>query len=483
MAYTPIYTPKNFTDWGPPDLDASNLNDIEAALVSLGNGLQTAAADTDANTAAITTINGEISDLNDLIDEILPDDSASGNPAVITDAFAGECKSLILTLEPIQSGSGTPSPANPRPITGRTQSTATRSGKNFYSKTPFFVRSGCTQSNYGVAKSDVTFTAASGFFGNSSQGTLSDQNPDKMVTVEAGKEYTVSLHLLSSAPAGLELKCYIQFFDKFGKNATSWQISTGASYTFTVPAGKSKVAFNCIFSNATVNTTVTIGFQIEAGDTATDWEAYNGESITRTYGQTVYGGSDDVMGEGATSTKKLNEINGGFSAAASGAFYKDGITDISDIPSLCNIYPIGAEVNSAGGANDYPKTLCWQKNGLQSLRLCVYDSDFADVAAFNAALTQTPMQVIFDLATPTSIPLTAQNITLLHGDNVITTDADNVEVDYKADIALYIAKQLGGNLGNRGAKSAPAEEPAADTKEEEKNDDKIIEPVTKEAKK
>ena len=56
MAYTPIYTPKNFTDWGPPDLDASNLNDIEAALVSLGNGLQTVAADTDTNTADIQTL-------------------------------------------------------------------------------------------------------------------------------------------------------------------------------------------------------------------------------------------------------------------------------------------------------------------------------------------------------------------------------------------------------------------------------------------
>jgi hypothetical protein len=63
MAYTPIYTPKNFTDWGPPDLDASNLNDIEAALVSLGNGLQTAAADTDANTAAITTPHDQLSPL------------------------------------------------------------------------------------------------------------------------------------------------------------------------------------------------------------------------------------------------------------------------------------------------------------------------------------------------------------------------------------------------------------------------------------
>ena len=44
--------------------------------------------------------------------EALPTDTESGNPAVITDAFGGACKSLKLTLEPVQSGSGTPSCLN-----------------------------------------------------------------------------------------------------------------------------------------------------------------------------------------------------------------------------------------------------------------------------------------------------------------------------------------------------------------------------------
>lgn len=473
MAYTPIFSELIFANGTAPALNATNMNAISHTVAHIESGLQTVAAQVDTNTAAITTINGEISDLNNLIDEILPDDSESGNPAVITDAFAGECKSLVLTLEPIQSGSGTPSPANPRPITGRTQSTATRSGKNFYSKTPFFVRSGCTQSNYSVAKSDVTFTAASGFFGNSGQGTFSDQNPDKMVTVEAGKEYSVSLHLLSSAPAGLELKCYIQFFDMFGKNATSWQTSTGSSYTFTVPAGKSKVAFNCMFSNATINTTVTIGFQIEAGNTATDWEAYNGESITRAYGQIIYGGSDDVTGEGAISEwvgvdsslwTQFNANNGYKAYRADGL----SLANTVDPGNICNMVN---EYGSFSSGN-------MNKNIIQPP-----NSSGTAYMALDENVDVTTVQYFYKAATPTSIPLTSQNLTLLKGDNVITTDADNVEVDYKADIALYIAKQLGGNMGNRGAKSAPAEESADDKKEEEKTDDEIIEPVTKEAKK
>ena len=470
MAYTPSYIRKNFVNNAPPATNATNLNAIEDALVSLENGLQTAAADTDTNTADIATINGEISDINDLLEEMLPVDSASGNPAVITDAFGGAAKSLKLTLEPIQTGSGTPSPANPHSITGRTQSTVTRSGKNFYSKTPFLVRSGCTQSNYSVAKSDVTFTAASGFFGNSGQGTFSDQNPDRMVTVEAGKEYSVSLHLLSSAPAGLELKCYIQFFDMFGKNATSWQTSTGSSYTFTVPAGKSKVAFNCMFSNATTNTTATIGFQIEAGNTATDWEAYDGESITVQLGQTVCDGALDVTSGLLTITHALKTYTG--ASAENWTMSDNGkrcwieVNDIKEnldpsyLPSIfCN------EFETVTASETYAGT---QGISIAANRIHVSDGTGTMTAAtFKTFLSSNNMVVVYPLATPATVQLTPEEVTLLKGDNVITTDADNVDVEYSADIKLYIDKMLGtSSADTRSAKSSGTSEEETKTVEE-----------------
>lgn len=477
MAYTPIYTPVNFVDWAPPDIDAENLNAIEDALVSLGNGLQTAAADTDTNTADIAAIDLEIAAISNLIEEMLPVDSVSGNPAVITDAFGGAAKSLKLTLEPIQSGSGTPSPANPRPIIGRTQNTATRSGKNFYSKTPLFVRSGCTQSNYSVAKSDVTFTAASGFFGNSGQGTLSDQNPDKMVTVEAGKEYSVSLHLLSSAPAGLELKCYIQFFDMFGKNATSWQTSTGSSYTFTVPAGKSKVAFNCMFSNATIGTTVTIGFQIEGGDTATDWEAYNGESITEAYGQTLYGASVDVTAGDAKNKWGYIEFDGSndenwtkFESGSASAFamiisVPNGETNTVDNSNIKCDKLASISTSATWGSFDL-----WVSLYVSSIVIGV--QSVTTVSDLRTWLSNNPLHIVYKYATPADIPLTSQNLALLKGDNVIATDADNVDVEYSADIKLYINKMLGTSSSDtRSAKSSGASEEETKTIEE-----KTIEP-------
>ena len=62
--------------------------------------------------------NGTVPDL----DLVLPTDTASGDIASITDGQSVvPVKSLKVTLEPIQSGSGTPSPDNVRPISGHTE--------------------------------------------------------------------------------------------------------------------------------------------------------------------------------------------------------------------------------------------------------------------------------------------------------------------------------------------------------------------------
>ena len=47
--------------------------------------------------------------------------SVSGNPIILTDGSARKAEGLVVTFEPKQSGSGTPSPENVRPITGYTE--------------------------------------------------------------------------------------------------------------------------------------------------------------------------------------------------------------------------------------------------------------------------------------------------------------------------------------------------------------------------
>ena len=54
--------------------------------------------------------------------------TVSGNPVVITDADGQNAEDVTVHIEPIQSGSGTPSPTNIRPISGMTDINITRLG-------------------------------------------------------------------------------------------------------------------------------------------------------------------------------------------------------------------------------------------------------------------------------------------------------------------------------------------------------------------
>ena len=59
-----------------------------------------------------------------LLNDLLPEATATGNPIAITNASGLNAKSLKVELEPIQDTSGgEPSPTNPCPISGRTQTT------------------------------------------------------------------------------------------------------------------------------------------------------------------------------------------------------------------------------------------------------------------------------------------------------------------------------------------------------------------------
>ena len=474
MAYTPIYTPKNFSDWGPPDLDASNLNDIEAALVSLGNGLQTAAADTDTNTAAITTINGEISDLNNLIDEILPDDSESGNPAVITDAFGGACKSLKLTLEPIQSGSGTPSPQNVRTISGRTQANVNATGRNLYIGSPSF--DGYSNLSNWTLQTET-------YNGHEVYKNVGGWNGlNKTIFLKAGT-YTFSC-MVKGSQANTPLYIFnasntILLSTTVG---TSWQKVSAVLNQGT----DSNVTLRVETSGATPSLYVS-EYMLEMGSEATPYQEW-GESVTIQLGQTVYGGVLDVTSGVLTITHTLidlGDLTWGKSSSGN-RFYTNLSTPYKWADNLvmyCSAYNFDGVGNSNRGYYGADKTFryYWLGSGSPSYELYVANEDYSSAEAF--AISVVGYKLCYELATPTTVQLTPEEVTLLKGDNVITTDADNVDVEYKADITLYIAKQLGGNLGNRGAKSAPAEEPADDSKEEEKTDDEIIEPVTKEAKK
>ena len=67
--------------------------------------------------------------LEDKVDRIIS--SATDRVALIADSAEADAVSVIAHIEPVQEGTGDPSPENIRPITGFTGLTVKRIGKNF----------------------------------------------------------------------------------------------------------------------------------------------------------------------------------------------------------------------------------------------------------------------------------------------------------------------------------------------------------------
>lgn len=86
-----------------------------------------------ALTKRANIVQGKFSALDARLDAIEAlEKTASGNPISLTGVAAAYAMSNIMTIEPIQSGSGDPSPTNVRPISGISEAVATRCGFNIW---------------------------------------------------------------------------------------------------------------------------------------------------------------------------------------------------------------------------------------------------------------------------------------------------------------------------------------------------------------
>lgn len=441
MPYTPK-TWENKPSTASP-INATNLNHMEGGIKTNDNNIIGAQNAILTLQGEMLQAQGDISALETLVDSIFPVDTESGNPTVITDAFGGACKSLKLTLEPVQSGSGTPSPQNVRTISGRTQSIIRRTRINLIEDT---ITGNIDGSGYVISQSfDL-----------------------KLAKVYAGMTYTFSIN---GTAATMDVCAFFTNKPEIGDRSYDNSRILNSSATFVAPID------GYIAIRTSQNTEKA---QVESGTTASayvPYEPFVEEFITRTYGTTIYGGSDDVTGDGATNTRGIavaNDFPSSWYGTSAGGLYW-GTLSVANIDITKTAISSMLPYKTSETAWNSP-TPCFTMNDA-GIKIYVTESTVADFKANYADL-----QICYTLATPTSIPLTAQNITLLHGDNVLTTDADSIEASYSADIALYIDKKIAeGSQNNRNlSKGGSGDE---EVKEEEKKEEieiKEAEPLTKE---
>ena len=195
---------------------------------------------------------------------------------------------------------------------------------------------------------------------------------------------------------------------------------------------------NATFNNVTFAPMI---YQTDYPDST--YAPYTGQTITFTFGQTVYGGTIDFDTGVLTVDHMCKTFDGteNISKISSGAnlFYRF-VSDVN-FPSVsnnkyaCSHFENAEVITSTTVLGCYAYYSSSQQESYIQFRVNI--DGVTDATTFKTWLqgqynNGTPVQVFSKLRTPTTIQLTPQEINLLKGINNIWTDGDTIELTYKA---------------------------------------------------
>lgn len=360
-------------------------------------------------------------DIRDLSEELYDNkvdaitSSASGEIVVIEDGADNmPIKSMTINLEPVQSGSGDPSPSNVRPITGWTGVDVTRAGKNLFKPT-------ATGGSYG---SSVTWSV-------NSDGTVSAT----VTTLTAG--YTADLGTFTAKAGVLYALNGCPSGGGFNRQRLYFRGSSGEEYD---------IGNGAVFSRAEDTVlTMAIGF----GDPGTyvyrpmvrvasvsdgTFEPYVSNIYPISWQSeagTVYGGSLDVTSGVLKATRiclqypyitwnQYNANNGykAYSASPGGRY----------------------SINqSSGGMSNMVSSFGSFSSSSMNKNIIQLPANTSMYMALKDDLDPNDVQVSYPLATPIVYQLTPIQIRTLLGQNAFWANINStVDLDYRVDTKLYI---------------------------------------------
>lgn len=214
----------------------------------------------------------------------------------------GLMESCVVTVEPVQSGSGTPSPDNVRPITGHSSVEVENVGKNKLQNT----RTGTTEQN--GLKITSNSDGSVFFHGGYTANALSSYDLSTTQDIPNGS------YILNGCPSGGGGSTFqISINDKNDTDLTNSFTDTGSGANVTISNGG-------VYRPRVI---IRQGYTIPSGgllfkpmlrlatDIDSTFEPYLGKTYTISLGQTVYGGTLDVVnGSGSDEWVNIASYNG-----------------------------------------------------------------------------------------------------------------------------------------------------------------------------
>lgn len=353
--------------------------------------------------------------------------TVTGTLLHILDALAKPAVSFEVGIEPLQSGSGDPSPDNVRPITGWTGVDVTRTGKNLLN----------------LVESEMITSGWNRLFPISvKEGTyiISCQN-------QFGKSSSLGARVKFADENNTTVKEVTPNY-QFGDTAF-----TGTATTINAEEAKriKRLLFELRAADTTYSEIAQGNIQLEFSSTASTYEAYQGTTIPITFPDsagTVYGCTLTLedgewklrVTEAILSNALLTDANTSYDFSTSRAILAESVAKLPSNSSTDYVDPkikatalkttsqtaIAAPGSTTVGVARYWATrLAFGINGL----------GITSVSEFKTWLADNGSDVVYPLATPIEYTLSeSQALTLLKGENNIWSSVTNGELSltYKA---------------------------------------------------
>lgn len=416
--------------------DKANAAAVYAVNIATEKGdqaIQLAQEEADKQNVKIAALTKDIA--RNTAPAIIP--TATGSIVSITDGAARPAVEVISHIEPLQEGSGNPSPNNKRPISGWTKLFAYGMGKNLIPY-PYTITSEAVNGIKPTVQEDggIRF---SGMATDNAFFILQDGT-----RVKKGVTYT-----LSGCKGGSEYTYQLYTYDGLEAYAPNGAASSTAKRT-----GTCYIGF-VVYKGCTVDTTIYP--QLVVGSAATPYEVGSPlQTLTATLPETVYGGdknwtTGELMADSdliAFTGREPWEIS---NPGGENYFFHTSIGNYGDVVNdsgLCSHYPSG----KVGSDNtDVGVRVVNMAIGYAGIAIRPEKGAYSTADAFKAYLASqyaagTPVQVAYKLTTSRTIQLTPKNLETLKGINNVWSNCGDTTLSYVADTKSYIDQRIAALL-------------------------------------
>lgn len=359
-----------------------------------------------------------------------PVESASGTIVTFGDGADNiPVKKLKVTLKPHQTSSGDPSPDNVRPISGYTDVTVTRAGKNIgLLNFDSFVNAGITYTRN--ANGSVTANGTS-------TSTSAGKNMSYLYLPNGN-------YIIGGGCPNIGVRANLYNAEN---SVLSRITSRGEDKPFVVDDTVDHVGFACGY--VAVDTTVNETFYPmlrEASFTDDMFEPYTADTYTITIptsAGTVYGGTLTVdQGGSGTLTVGWGSVDLGTLT-----WYKNNgdnlyfyATVAGKARGLTNVMSDRFVTVSRSEWGSYSDAISGRDTSSQ---VYIKSSQYSSQTAAGFKASVSGVNIVYELENPTTYNLTAEQVTTLLGDNTVWMDADGtIDLEYRVDTQKYINDRI-----------------------------------------